>query len=169
MPSMPSVGVYRQHRRDGDGTDDEENDARIEHGATPDGPSEHVGGRNALICRKAKLLGMTLSPHWPVSRAAPDRRRRERRGCPSGLRSTCVISAGLEVISAFGWLEYGRAGIEGGEHAGQGSFGDFSQEGLQLGIGLLDRVHVGAVGWQVSQLGPDRLDEFLDLGSLVAR
>src|SRR5208282_250864 len=87
----------------------------------------------------------------------------------SGLRSTCIISAGLEVIGAFGWFEYGRAGIEGGEQAGHGSFGYLSQEGLELGVGLLDRVHVGAVGWQVSQLGPDRVDEFLDLGSLVAR
>src|SRR5271166_623496 len=87
----------------------------------------------------------------------------------SGLRSTCIISAGLEVIGAFGWFEYDRAGIEGGEQAGHGSFGYFSQEGLELGVGLLDRVHVGAVGWQVSQLGPDRVDEFLDLGSLVAR
>src|SRR5208282_4778665 len=85
----------------------------------------------------------------------------------SGLRSSFIMSAGLEVISAFSWFEYGRAGIEGGEQAGHGSFGDFSQEGLQLGIGLLDRVHVGAVGWQLSQLAPDRFDNFLALGSLV--
>src|SRR4029077_19939294 len=30
---------------------------------------------------------------------------------------------------------------------------DFAQEGLQLGIGLFDRVHVGAVRRQISQFG----------------
>ena len=39
---------------------------------------------------------------------------------------------------------------------------------FKLGIGFFDRVHVGAVGRQVSQLGSDRLDEFLDPGSFVA-
>ena len=73
MPSMPSVGVYRQNRRDGDGADDDENDARIEHGATPDGPSEHVDGGNALICRKAKVETCASSRRFPRQSRAPPR------------------------------------------------------------------------------------------------
>ena len=34
--------------------------------------------------------------------------------------------------------------------------------GLQLGEGLLDRVHVGAVGRQIAQFGAGGLDEFFD-------
>src|SRR5271166_5567857 len=53
----------------------------------------------------------------------------------------------------------------------RGNEGDtqFAQIGLQLGIGLFDRVHVGAVRRQISQFGSGRVDELLDPGSLVAR
>src|SRR5208282_4633520 len=87
----------------------------------------------------------------------------------SGLRSTGIISAGLEVIDAFRRFEDVGAGVEGDQQAGDGSFGDFAQEGLQLGIGLFDRVHVGAVRRQISQFGSGRLYELLDPRSLVAR
>ena len=53
----------------------------------------------------------------------------------SGLRSTGIMSAGPEVIDAFRRFEDIGAGVEGDQQAGDGSFGDFAQEGLQLGIG----------------------------------
>src|SRR5208282_2896735 len=66
-------------------------------------------------------------------------------------------------------LKMSAQAFEGADQGGDGSLGDFAQEGFQLGIGLFDRVHVGAVRRQVSQLGFGRLYELLDPGSLVAR
>ena len=53
--------------------------------------------------------------------------------------------------------------------AGDGSLGDLAQIGLQLRKGLLDRVHVRAVGRQISQFGPCGFDELFDPRSLVGR
>ena len=72
-------------------------------------------------------------------------------------------------MGTFDRFEYVRAGVEGAQEARDGSFGDFAQEGFQLGIGLFDRVHVGAIGRQISELCAGGLYELLDLGSLVAR
>ena len=47
------------------------------------------------------------------------------------------------------------------------SLGDFAQIGFQLGVGFFDRVHVGAVGRQISQLGPGAVYELLDPRPLV--
>jgi len=66
-------------------------------------------------------------------------------------------------------LEDIGAGVEDDHEASDGPFGEFAQEGLQLRVGLFDRVHVGAVGRQISKLGAGLFDELLDLGRLVAR
>ena len=66
----------------------------------------------------------------------------------SGLRSTRIKPAGLELIHVFDRLENFGAGVEGVHEACDCAFGHFAQEGFQLGIGLLDWVHVGAVGRQ---------------------
>src|SRR5208337_3583490 len=53
--------------------------------------------------------------------------------------------------------------------AGDGSLGDLAQIGLQLRKSLLDRVHVRAVGRQISQFGPCGFYELFDPRSLVGR
>jgi hypothetical protein len=60
-----------------------------------------------------------------------------------------------------------RAGFECAHQTGDGSFGDFAQESLQLGIGFLDGMEVGAVGRQVAQFGPGCLYQLFDARSLV--
>ena len=57
----------------------------------------------------------------------------------AGLRSTGIISAGLEVIYAFHGFEDIGAGVEGDQQAVDGPLGGFSQQGFELGVGLLDR------------------------------
>ena len=59
-------------------------------------------------------------------------------------------------------LEDFGAGFEGAHQARDGSFGDFAQEGFELGEGFFDGVHIRAVGWEISQLRARRLDELLD-------
>jgi hypothetical protein len=61
------------------------------------------------------------------------------------------------------------AGFEGVYQARDGALSDFAEEGLELGIGFLDGVHVGTVGGQISQLGAGGPDELLDPRPLVAR
>jgi hypothetical protein len=85
------------------------------------------------------------------------------------MRSTCIIAAGLEIIHALGGFEDFGAGFESVQQARDGSFGDLTQKGFQLGEGFLDGVQVGAVGRQIFQRGSSRFDEFLDPGSRVAR
>jgi len=41
--------------------------------------------------------------------------------------------------------------------------------GLELGEGVLDRVQIGAVGWQVEQPGAAGFDRFADAVDLVGR
>ena len=74
----------------------------------------------------------------------------------AGLRSIGIVSASLEIIYAFGGFEDIGADVEGAQQACDGAFGDFVQERLQLGKGLFDWVHVGAVRRQISQFGAGR-------------
>ena len=80
-----------------------------------------------------------------------------------------MIAAGLEIIHALGGFEDFGAGFESVQQARDGSFGDLTQKGFQLGEGFLDGVQVGAVGRQIFQRGSSRFDEFLDPRSRVAR
>lgn len=66
-----------------------------------------------------------------------------------------------------GGLEDVGAGFEGAHQGGDGSLGDFAQMRFQLGKRLLDRVHVGAIGREVEQLGARGLDQLLDPRPLV--
>ena len=71
-----------------------------------------------------------------------------------------------------GWrrgLEDFGAGFEGAHEARDGPFGDFAQEGFELGEGFFDGVHIRTVGWEISQLRARRLDELLDPRPLVSR
>ena len=103
-----------------------------------------------------------------------------RRGTIDRVMERSDIELGLEAVlrgrpatrrwdDAFRRFEDIGAGVERDQQARDGSFGDFAQEGLQLGIGLFDWVHVGAVRRQISQFGSGGLYELLDPGSLVAR
>src|SRR5271165_2868710 len=87
----------------------------------------------------------------------------------SSLRSSCIIAAGGEVICAFGRFEDVGAGFERPHQAGDGSLGDLAQIGLQLRKSLLDRVHVRAVGRQISQFGPCGFYELFDPRSLCGQ
>src|SRR3954470_23239644 len=49
-----------------------------------------------------------------------------------------------------------------------GAFADLSEQRLEFGEGLLDRIEVGAVGWQVEQPGLAAFDGLLNAGDLVA-
>ena len=49
-----------------------------------------------------------------------------------------------------------------------GAFADLFEQRFEFGEGLLDRIEVGAVGWQVEQLGAAAFDRLLDAGNLVA-
>jgi hypothetical protein len=49
-----------------------------------------------------------------------------------GIQSTRIVSAGVEVIFAFGGFEDVGAGFERAHQAGDGSLGDFTQASLQL-------------------------------------
>lgn len=73
----------------------------------------------------------------------------------------------MEVIGTFRGLEDFGAGFEGAHQARDGPFGDFAQEGFELGKGSFDRVHIRTVGWEISQLRARRVDQLLDPRSLV--
>ena len=47
-------------------------------------------------------------------------------------RSTCIVSAGVEVIFAFGGFEDVGAGFERAHQAGDGSLGDFRKYAFSL-------------------------------------
>ena len=57
---------------------------------------------------------------------------------------------------------------DSGPKAADGSLGGLSEHGFQLGEGILDRIEVGAVGWEIEQTGAGRLDGLADLPALVA-
>ncbi len=46
------------------------------------------------------------------------------------------------------------AGFEGAHEARDGPFGDFAQEGFELGEGFFDGVHIRTVGWEISTSRP---------------
>jgi hypothetical protein len=54
-------------------------------------------------------------------------------------------------------LEDFGASVEGDQQAGDGSLGDFAQEGFQLGIDLFDRVHFGLYGGRHRSSAPAAL------------
>ena len=56
---------------------------------------------------------------------------------------------------------------DGVPQAVDGALGGLAQEGLELGEGLLDRVEIGRVGRQVTQLGAARLDRRADADDFV--
>ena len=60
------------------------------------------------------------------------------------------------------------AQVSSAHQARDRSLGDFAQMSFQLRIGFFDRVHVGTVGRQMSQLSSDGLYELLDPRSPVA-
>ena len=80
-----------------------------------------------------------------------------------------LITTGFEVICTLRGLEDFGAGFEGAHEARDGPFGDFAQEGFELGEGFFDGVHIRTVGWEISQLRARRLDELLDPRPLVSR
>jgi hypothetical protein len=49
-----------------------------------------------------------------------------------------------------------------------GSGGDFAQQRLELGEGLLDRIEIGAVGRQIDRAGAAGLDRLAHAHDLVA-
>ena len=49
-----------------------------------------------------------------------------------------------------------------------GAFADLSEQRFEFGEGLLDRIEVGAVGWQVEQPGLPAFDGLRKAGDLVA-
>jgi hypothetical protein len=57
---------------------------------------------------------------------------------------------------------------DGVPEGADGSLGSLAQERLEFREGLLDRIEVGAVGWQEAQLRAGRLDQGLDARALVA-
>ena len=57
--------------------------------------------------------------------------------------------------------------MEGAKQTRDGPFGDFAQEGFELGEGFFDGVHIGTVGWEISQLRARRLYELFDPRPLV--
>ena len=61
-----------------------------------------------------------------------------------------------------------EAFADGLPKAFDGSLGGLSQQGLELGEELLDRIEIGTVGRKVEQLGADRLDESAYPRPLVA-
>src|SRR5271157_5505436 len=89
----------------------------------------------------------------------------------SGIRSSCIVlvTAGFEVVCTFRGLEDFGAGFEGAQQTRDGRFGDFAQEGFELGEGFFDGVHIRTVGWEISRLRARRLDELLDPRPLVSR
>jgi hypothetical protein len=48
-----------------------------------------------------------------------------------------------------------------------GAFADLSEQRFEFGEGLLDRIEIRAVGWQVEQLGAAAFDRLLDAGDFV--
>ena len=78
-----------------------------------------------------------------------------------------LITTGFEVICTLRGLEDFGAGFEGAHEARDGPFGDFAQEGFELGEGFFDGVHVRTVGREISQFRARRLDELLDPRPLV--
>ena len=82
-------------------------------------------------------------------------------------RSDTVASCSGEVVLALGRAEdvYGVA--DGLPEFGDGAGGAAFEVGLELGEGHLDRVEIGAVGWQEAEFGPDPLNGLADGGAAV--
>src|SRR6185503_3016698 len=77
----------------------------------------------------------------------------------SVFRSSCIVSCGSEVVGAFGGREDVDEVPNGGPKALDGALRGFAQERFELGEGILDRVEIRAVGRQVEQACPRRLDQ----------
>jgi hypothetical protein len=114
-------------------------------------------------------------PNAKLRRAArplplPQRRRRDQNSSPRAeIRSVCIVPSCGEVVGAFRGAEGADDASDGAPEAGDGAFGGLAEEGLELGEGVLDRIEVGAVGWEGEELGGRGLDEGTDLRPPVAR
>jgi hypothetical protein len=75
---------------------------------------------------------------------------------------------GGEVVCAFVRREAVDEAADGGPQGVDGSLRGCSEQGLELGEGVLDRIEVGAVGRQEEQAGAGRLDGLADGGAFVA-
>jgi hypothetical protein len=64
--------------------------------------------------------------------------------CESGILPVRIKSAGAEAVVAFRWREGVGDAADGGPETLDGALGGLSQERLELGEGVLDRVEVGA-------------------------
>ena len=72
-----------------------------------------------------------------------------------------------EVVGAFGRGEGVERLAEGVPEGRDGSLGGGSQQGLELGEDLLDRVQIGRVRWQIEQVCATGLDGFTHASHLV--
>src|SRR3954452_5848229 len=87
----------------------------------------------------------------------------------SVFRSSCIVSCGCEVVGAFDGCEDVDEAPDGGPKALNGPLGGFAQERFELGEGILNRVEIRAVGREIKQACPRRLDQGSHSRSLVAR
>src|SRR3954469_9646278 len=83
-------------------------------------------------------------------------------------RSGCIVASGLEVVGAFDGCEGIEQRSDGGPEAFDRPLGGFAQECFELGEGILNRVEIRAVGREVEQACPRRLDQGPHPRSLVA-
>ena len=84
-------------------------------------------------------------------------------------RSSLYVSGVSEVIAAFLWREAIEQVANRVPEVIDGSLGGFSEERLELGEYLFDRVEVGRIGRQVNQTGANRFDGLADALDLVGR
>lgn len=75
----------------------------------------------------------------------------------------------MEAVGAFGWEEAVEEVADAVNEAVDGARGFLPQQRLELGEGHLDRIHVGAVGRQVEDLGSAGGDGLAHAGNLVGR
>jgi len=86
----------------------------------------------------------------------------------SGFRSYSVVSRGCEIVCAFFWRVKVDDAPNGGPEAVDGSLRGFSQQRLQFGEGVLNRIEVRTIGRKIKKLCARRLDDCADGGSFVA-
>src|SRR6266481_4559609 len=72
-----------------------------------------------------------------------------------------------EVARTFVWAEARHEEADSAAKARLCPLGGFAQIGLKLAEGHLDRIEIGRVLGQISQIGTNGLDRFLDPGDLV--
>src|SRR5215213_2765611 len=80
----------------------------------------------------------------------------------------CSIAGVFKIVGALGWGETVEQGADTPPSRLDGSLVGFTQQGLELGKDLLDRVKVGRIRRQEEQLGAGGADQPADRLALVA-